>query len=1036
MGTYRNQRMIITICLISICLLPLLSACVAAMPSPKAKMNEIMLINEQGIDTNSLGEIGQYTIVVDHGIGEPQISYRFQEEEKHLSSIWNEENKQWEAAVDFQQVGSYQIVVKWFDENQLLEEWVSDSYQMIDVDAMLISEQKSNTSLYLQLVKDEGLKATVQIEDKKENQLHSITQAELLQGFLFQQEGEWEITIQFVNEEGAVLIKKLEDLTIDHTNPYLAIKVDDFDLTKGELPLQAQPLSVTLTAFDQHLNSDSLSVYINDKAQKIEWELINDTYQAKLLLNQDGVYTIQLAAQDHFNNMASISSTTITLDQSAPKIHLFIDDKEVEKLSEFIDHEAILKCVIEDFNFDANASVIIDNENSYNRWQQHENTWSMDLTLKEGTHDIRMEAVDLLQHQTIRNEKITVDSIRPLVFIAYDALDSYRNDTKISFVIKDEHFKPDDSMIRILYNHKPLTAQISWQETTEGMAGSFIAEDEGSYQIQFKVFDSAGNAAIYSNQDQLSDIYEHTFLLDKTAPSINVSFTQQKMTANDQMVNITVQDDYLLKENIQLELEKDHQKYSLTGSWQMISGGFYGSYEFCEAGNYALKVYATDKAGNKSEVKSYEFIIDKQEPLILIKRKPQMFFNKPLPFSIQIDDTYLKHYEIQVLRDHKQIELYSGSDSFHQSLIMDQDGEYEIIASGYDQAGNRSEQRDYFVIDQSAPVLKASFNELPAAENDRFISNQNVVLKLKWEDQNLKDAKIQITKNGKSLPLSYHDQYLTYEFQTAENNEDTYQISVFLSDKAGNQSEIIYELLMDTYLPPISLAADPFKGKARNIAWTPHLFMENKAFQISDVTLYRNQQMVPSYHWGDEISDDGHYLLSVSIRDEAMNEATLIPPFAFTIDTTSPIVEILEAQRMEPLLNQNVSIDTELRLYLSDALSENINIHTLMLEDKKLLKSDRRQDENGLWYYPISFFKEGKSTLFIDVSDEANNHTKQLITYYVLPNLTKEQVKTVAKKEALPAAQSSFDYRAVWILGTMASALLFMIVGKLYAEKH
>ena len=213
--------------------------------------------------------------------------------------------------------------------------------------------------------------------------------------------------------------------------------------------------------------------------------------------------------------------------------------------------------------------------------------------------------------------------------------------------------------------------------------------------------------------------------------------------------------------------------------------------------------------------------------------------------------------------------------------------------------------------------------------------------------------------------------------------------------------------MVDTYLPKLRFHEDPFQGKAKNIAWTPKLEMENEAFQISEVLLYRNQQAVPAYRWGDAISEDGHYLLSVQIRDDAMNEATLLPPFAFTIDTLPPVIEIIEAERKEALSDQNVSLDTELRLYISDALSTEFNVHTLMLGDENLLEKERQQDENGLWYYPISFRKEGDTTLLIDVSDEAENRTKQQLTYHVLPHL-----------------------------GAMASLLLVMVAGRLYAEKQ
>lgn len=1037
MGIYRNKRLMIVICVLGICIMPLLSACVTTMQVVDTKINTMVLLNAQGEVTNSISEVGSYTVVAAPNVGIPQIYYRHEDQTKLLMSTWNEAQEQWEAKVVFDKAGSYQFIVKWFNEEQLLEEWESAIYHITDVSSMLVSELHPDQSLFLQLIDDEGLQVSALLEDKQRGEVISISENELFQGYLLQQEGEWTLTLRLESDDGAVLIKKqAEMIVIDHTKPQLSIKAKECDLTKEALPLQDQPLSITLTAYDSHLDLSSLTVLVNNQVQAVTWTSENDAQAAVVSLAQDGTYVVQLLAKDHFGNECSIASLPIVIDQSEPKIHLFLDDKEISRLPEYINHEAILKCVIEDMSFDAKNSVLLDGKISYDSWQQNDDTWSLEVQLQEGNHDIQIIAEDLLHHQSLRREHSIVDSTRPLVYITYEALNSYQKEMTVSILVKDENIKANASMFHILYNNQPLQTAFSWEETKDGLQCFFTAKDEGNYEISLQLSDLAGNAAVYSYQEKLTDTYRHTFLLDKTAPSIDVSFAQPNITAKNQIVKVMIHDAHLLKENVSLEIEKDHKKYVMADSWQSMPEVISGSYEFSEEGSYTIKLQATDMAGNQSTVHTYDFIIDKQAPLISINRRQQMYFNKPLGFSIQIDDPYLAYYEIIVLQEQKQLLMYRGEISINQNVYVDQDGEYEIIVSGYDRAGNKNEQRDYFIIDQSTPKLNASFNGLPALSNDRFVTNQNIVLNMKWDDRYLKNEMIHITKNGKPLSLDYQNHALIYEFKAAKGQEDTYQINVSLSDEAGNRYDAKYELVIDTYLPPLRFVDDPFRGRAQNISWTPHLIMENEAFQISDAMLYRNQQIVPSYRWGDAIQEDGHYMLSIRIRDEAMNEATLIPPFAFTIDTTPPVIEILEEQRMEELLDQNVSLDTVLRLYISDGLSDKLNIHMLMLGDSELSEANLKKDEMGQWYYPLSFSKEGDIPLFIDVSDEAGNHNKQLITYHVLPHLTKEQVKTVEKKTAPLVAQTSENYYAVWILGAMACGLLFMIVRKQYAGKH
>lgn len=1037
MGTYKHRQFIIAVCLLSICMLPLLSACATAFQRIDTQINHIVLLNDKDEAIGTINETGNYMISVASAQGEPEIYYRYDDRLEQLEGTWDEEQNQWLAEADFS-AGSYQIIVKWFNEEQLVDEWESNIYQFVDIESLLHQEFQENQSLYLQLTEEQSLDIIVELKEADRGEILSVDKETLYQGYLLEQEGEWELTICITNDTGDTLTKKqAETIVIDRTSPQLSVSALNQDITEDTLPFQAQPLTVVLTASDTHIDEASLLVKVNDLPYAATWSNENDSLQTKLELVKDGTYRIELYAKDSLQNEANIISTPIVIDQSDPKIHLYLDDKEITALPKYINHDAVLKCVIEDDNFDHENSFLTDGEKRYDSWQLNDDLWSLEILLTQGAHEIHIEAFDLLQHHSVLNEHTVIDSIKPIVFITYEALSSYQKDMTISFTIKDENIKADASVLQILYNDELLQAPIKWEEYPEGMKGSVQISAEGSYQFSFQLSDLAGNSAVYSYQNKQTDSFTHTFLLDKTAPVIDAVLSQPNMTANNQTLRIIVQDDYLTKDSIQLNVTKDDKKYSFADAWQSTQGAMSGSYEFTQEGSYTLTVQAVDRAGNKSTVKSLEFIIDKQAPLISIKRSAQMYYAKPTELTIEVSDAYLTQYEIKVLQDHKELTSYNGKADVNQKITVDQDGEYEILVFGRDSAGNKREQRDYFIVDQTAPKLITEFNELPALSKDRFITNQNVVLYMKCEDRYLKEAQIEITKNGKPLSVGFQNHTLSYEFKAEKNREDTYEIHVYLSDEAGNHQEASYELIMDTYIPPLRFADDPFQGKARNISWTPHLILENEAFQISDVILYRNQQMVPSYHWGDAIDGDGHYVLSIRIRDEAMNEAALIPPFTFTIDTTPPVIEILEEQRKAELLNQNVSVDTVLRLYISDSLSENIHIHSLMIGDEKLSFDSRKQDENGVWYYPISFSKVGDIPLFIDVSDEAGNHNKRLITYHVLPHLSKEQVKTVEKKNTVSSVESKAnDYRAAWILGAMASVLLLGIVRKLYAEKH
>lgn len=1037
MGIYRHQRFIMIICICSLCLLPLLSSCVATLQEPDMEIQTIVITDENETEINDLNETGEYTIHVAQGEGSLQLYYRCKDELVSVPYEWNEEQKQWDAKVTFTQTGSYKIVAQWFQEEELSYEWESDIYQFIDTETLLKKEVTENTSLFLQLEQIEGISVSVQLVDTAQNE-HIISEEQLYEGYRFKKEGTWNLTLIVQNENGSQLIKQYERLLeIDQTIPQLSIKSEAYDLIKDSLPLQAQPILLKLSASDVHLDADSLSVIINGKVQKAVWKQDDHTYKTSILLEKDGVYIVQLSASDHFGNEAKVQTTSIEIDQSDPQLYLYMGNQEISELPDYLNHEVSFRCVVNDPHFDPRNSVLKDGDQVYNSWQKKADSWVLELVLKDGLHQLFVHAQDEAKHHVQRKVDTIVDSISPLVLMRYEILNSYRNDVTVSFLIKDANFKPDDAMIQLFQNNQKVDPNITWKQTAEGLQASFVSQQEGIYKLKLQLYDLAGNKAVYSQNGKQADYYEHTYLLDKTAPQMTVTFDKDKMSADHQLMRIQIVDEFIDAQQIKLEVTKDQQPYQVKNPWQVSSNTVSGVVKFDEAGFYEISLSAVDRTGNQSKQISDHFTIDQQAPIISIQRsQSQLFLNQPLDVNIAVHDEYLTAYEISVLKDGQQFQTDQGTVSIEKKLHFDADGDYEIVVSGIDRAGNHTEQRDHLILDQTPPKLTALFDEMPAQNHQRLITNRDTVFTMAWEDRYLKNESVVIRKNGKQIATVVQNQRFTYEIKAEKDQEDLYEIAVSFTDEAGNHQEANYELMVDTYLPKLRFHEDPFQGKAKNIAWTPKLEMENEAFQISEVLLYRNQQAVPAYRWGDAISEDGHYLLSVQIRDDAMNEATLLPPFAFTIDTLPPVIEIIEAERKEALSDQNVSLDTELRLYISDALSTEFNVHTLMLGDENLLEKERQQDENGLWYYPISFRKEGDTTLLIDVSDEAENRTKQQLTYHVLPHLTKEQVKTIEKKTPPVTREADDDQRSIWILGAMASLLLVMVAGRLYAEKQ
>lgn len=1041
MRIYKNRRFGVISLLFALCLLPLVSACVATIQNENPQLEAVAIVDEKGNMIDDFIATGSYTVVIAIKDEEEDIrlTCRYQDQELLSKEDWHKEQTSRSTTLTFAQEGDYQIIVEWLKHEEVVDQWESKIYHVVDMDNVLELQAVDHTSLHLQLADPSAYHAEVQLIDAVSGKQVDFGNEELIQGITFDQEGDWKLCLQIRDDEGNSLTKTWDSvLVIDRSNPTAAIRFHDQDVTQESLAPQSQPLTLQLSVADRHLDQASLSVFVNKKETPITWTQQDQTWQGSLTLVDDGSYVVQLYASDSMGNEVNITSTLISIDQKAPEIQLFLAQQPISELPQYLDHEAELECLVLDPHFDFKTSFITDvKQPMEGSWEQVDETkWRLRLILQEGKHDLLITAYDQLQHQSSRKVQTIVDSKQPIVKLQYEPLKAYQDSFLIRFSVQDKNIRWDDSMLHITCDGQKQAYHIDWNNEKDILQGTLLVDAQGLYQLRFDIQDQAGNKAVYVQNEQQSDHFEHAFLLDKTLPQLQVELSQPLMTNAAQTITVRVKDAHIDANKIQGILFQNDRRLSLPLVWHRQDDTLIAVYQVEEDGVYRLSLSASDLAGNHSAKTTEVFIIDKQAPQIVLQRTDQAFFQKqPFTMNIAVNDRYLQHAEINVYRDHQLYQTLQGKDAAAASLRFHQDGEYEITAVGIDESGNEATKHDTFILDQSAPQLTVTFDGIPAQSKQHYITNQDIQIKMQWEDRNLAQETIQLFKNDKPIALVYDKQQFSYHITAQKNHEDHYRLTVKLTDKAGNIREESYALSLDTFLPALRFVNDPFQGKPRNIAWKPQLAYENDAFHISEVTLYRNQQLVSNYRWGDVIEQDGRYMLSLSVRDEALNEATLLPPFSFTIDTTPPIIEIVEEERRELLLDEHVSVDTRLRLYLADELSDIVHVHTIAIGDVVLKESDSRPDENNRRYYPISFAKEGKTTVFIDVSDEAMNHTKKLITYDVSKRLTKEQVKTVEPKIPVAVSQNHNDYHRAWLIGAAASLLLILIVRKQYVKR-
>lgn len=819
----------------------------------------------------------------------------------------------------------------------------------------------------------------------------------------------------------------------------IAILANDIDLVSEELPYQQDPLTI-----DMFMNKGSAAqVYVNEESVAVNWEEEEDYEHAQLLLAQEGTFAITVQVTNALEVQWQIQTLPIKMDVAEPQIQAYLDGKAVSELPDYLDHEAVLKWEVRDAFFDPQSSIITDCEKPQSIiWKQHDAHWEAEITLRAGTHSLTVSGADIAGHRCMWMGKSIVDVKRPVVKLEYEPQSTYREPFTAAFLIEDENMSVDDDMVSLICDGEIQPITIDWRLEKHGSRGNLKVENNGRCSLSFHISDQAGHTAVYETINGAQEFFQHNFLLDQTSPQL-VFEAGDAMVNQPQKVVLRIMDEHLDQSAIHTEVMRDEMVVENPFTWEKQAEGWLGKAYFSQDGHYRLQIEAADQVGNKLCHKDtcgqivHEFTLDQQSPTLHLNHSKGSFYRKErTEVTFTVSDRNLAAYQLLVMRDQIITAVKTGKNNDTLTLTLDQDGSYEIIGTAQDEVGNVSQIKDQFIVDQQPPQLQVYFNEMPAQNAQTFISNRNVVLHMAWQDPYLETKQIRVLKNKVEIPVKMEAQTMTLSLSALQDREDTYEIMVFLRDLAGNETKGNYQLRMDTYLPSLKFVDDPFQGKARNISWQPRLQEEDLAFHVSDVILYRNQQLVKDFHWGDTISAEGQYLLTLSVRDEAMNEATLLPPFAFTIDHTPPTYRILEAQRKAELLDRNVSVDSELCLYLQDAFSKEVSIHTLTLDGHSLEITQREQDENGEWYYPLRFHEAGDVSLQIHISDEAGNHTMKTIVFHVSDQMKQSDVKTVESTVPMMEMKQENDIPpAVIVCGIVVSVLFARWIKKTYATK-
>lgn len=265
---------------------------------------------------------------------------------------------------------------------------------------------------------------------------------------------------------------------------------------------------------------------------------------------------------------------------------------------------------------------------------------------------------------------------------------------------------------------------------------------EGVHNVAVRALDFAGNLSIPVSVG---------FTIDNQVPGISIQGVEPGVHYSTGVTPVVIVEDASLT-----RIEMDGKPFT--------SGSF-----FDEEGPHRLFAYAEDAAGN-SVREELAFVIDRTQPEISIEGvSDEELYAEPVNIDITVFDAYLDSSEV-LLND---VPYRSGE-------LVSETGEYSLVVTASDKAGNTVRETRVFEIDTEAPEKP----EVTKPADGDIIDNNQVPVVGYSEPQSVIDLNV----TG-SVYTTITDDTGTFRIGDLSLEDGTHVLRLTATDRAGNVSE-------------------------------------------------------------------------------------------------------------------------------------------------------------------------------------------------------------------------------------------------------
>ena len=530
-----------------------------------------------------------------------------------------------------------------------------------------------------------------------------------------------------------------------------------------------------------------------------------------------------------------------------------------------------------------------------------------------------------------------IDTTKPVIKVDFDDAEGaeYYNHTRTATVTITERNLDTKNDVQIVTKSKHGSKPKISGWTSSDNAGksdtathtckvTFDADDD--YEFYVDCVDKAGNEAVDENGKDIDAKDAHVFTVDKTIPTISVSYSGGQVEENGYYNSAVTATITIAEHNFdpsKADVKINGQDGTRIGASSFSDNGdtHTASVVFNQDGTYSLDVAVTDEAGN--EAQSYNgntFNVDLKEPEIVISNVKDKSANKDevKPIITCTDENYDKDKvtitvtgansgKVDLSKLSMEKKAVANGEEFYLTFPKEEimDDIYTLTAKMYDKANNETEESIQFSVNRYGSVytLGTETGEWLTNGVCSYIQEGKPVVIIETNVDEIVERNISYTEgtisaqtvavneysecsseektNGtyfQSKKISSGNDWYQYQYTIQKDNftkEGHYSIQIDSKDKAGNHASNVSNKHSDSNLE-ILFAVDQTAPSAV-VSGTENggIYQEEKRvvmldvqdnLALSDVTVYLNGDTYATYD-AEALSKLSDGLIPVEVKE-------------------------------------------------------------------------------------------------------------------------------------------------------------------------